>query len=84
MRSGDPEVLPSGLPRRSASVDLGSTSEEEVELPVSSESAVPTLLDSTCSAQCANLHFGSAGWYWGWRRTSVSGRIVAARDRRRS
>ena len=41
MGSGDPEVLPSGLHRRCASVGPGSMSEDEVELPVVSESAVP-------------------------------------------
>ena len=41
MGSGDPEVLPSGLHRRCASVDQGSMSEDEVELPVFSVSAVP-------------------------------------------
>ena len=41
MGSGDPEVLPSGLHHRCASVDPGSASEDEVELPVVSESGVP-------------------------------------------
>ena len=38
--SGDPEVLPPGLHRRCASVDAGSMSEDEGELPVFSETAV--------------------------------------------
>ena len=49
MGSGDPEVLPSGLHHRCASVDPGSMSEDEVELPVVSESAVPAVPESAVS-----------------------------------
>ena len=34
-------MVPSGLHRRCATIDQGSVSEDEVELPVISESAVP-------------------------------------------
>lgn len=50
MGSGDPEVLPSGLHCRCASVDPGSMSEDEVELPAHSESAAARAVPFPCGA----------------------------------